>query len=688
MYRSLIGILIFLLLLPGRLPAADFIEHRLKVHIDPQAGTISVNDRLTLPDRMRGKRLKFRLHPALQITKSRGGQLTTDAPGHHTFTPDDSGLSPELSYHGRIHDPLRDISDSPGKTQQVTRGRIGPEGVFLSGASAWYPQIDDLPVVFDLEATLPEGWLAISQGKAVDGEPNYWREHHPQEEIYLVAGRYRRYLSNDNPVRAEGWLRQPDAALARRYLDATEQYIAHYGELLGHYPYAKFALVENFWESGYGMPSFTLLGPTVIRLPFIIHTSYPHEIVHNWFGNGVYVDWQGGNWSEGLTTYLADHHLREQRGAAAAYRRDQLKSWADHASGGHDFPLVEFTGRHGDASQAVGYGKAMMFFHMIRRKIGDEAFFSGLRHFVADKLFRRAGYDDLRLQWEKTSGIDLKPFFRQWLHRSGAPRLAINEISLVEKDGHYHFGAVLEQTQAASPFPLTVPIRFNFGVARPAITKWIDSNERRTPLAFDFDSRPIRVEVDPEYDCFRQLYPGENPLTLSSIFGSNTATLILPANAPPALRDGYRALAEQWAQKRSGKWRIVTDEKLKTLPDNGAIIVLGWTNRFAQQLLDGKTLERIAGHDIDRNNDSIVLTSNRRNTPTLLIATPHPAALPGLTRKLPHYGKYSYLVFEGDAPTIRVKGQWPSADSPLVRDISLRAVGDNGSVPALAPVSR
>jgi aminopeptidase N len=112
-------------------------------------------------------------------------------------------------------------------------------------------------------------------------------------------------------------LREPDATLARPYLDATADYIRFYSQLIGPYPYAKFALVENFWETGYGMPSFTLLGSKVIRLPLILHSSYPHEILHNWWGNGVYVDTAGGNWSEGLTSYLADHLIREQQGRGA-----------------------------------------------------------------------------------------------------------------------------------------------------------------------------------------------------------------------------------------------------------------------------------------------------------------------------------------------------------------------------------
>ena len=84
--------------------------------------------------------------------------------------------------------------------------------------------------------------------------------------------------------------------------------------------------MENFWETGYGMPSFTLLGPQVIRFPFILTSSYPHEILHNWWGNSVFVDYPTGNWCEGLTAYMADHLMKEQvgssRGVSARYAEE------------------------------------------------------------------------------------------------------------------------------------------------------------------------------------------------------------------------------------------------------------------------------------------------------------------------------------------------------------------------------
>ena len=173
-------------------------------------------------------------------------------------------------------------------------------------------------------------------------------------------------------------LRTPDQALADRYLDATAQYIEMYRGLLGPYPYSKFALVENFWETGYGMPSFTLLGEQVIRFPFILTSSYPHELLHNWWGNSVFVDFAGGNWCEGLTAYLADHLFAEQRGQGAEHRRAILQRVTSYVTPANDFPLSKFEGRYNAATEAVGYGKAAMVWNMLREKVGDARFVDAL----------------------------------------------------------------------------------------------------------------------------------------------------------------------------------------------------------------------------------------------------------------------------------------------------------------------
>ena len=74
--------------------------------------------------------------------------------------------------------------------------------------------------------------------------------------------------------------------LAAAYLGATAEYLSLYSDLFGAYPFQKFAVVENFFPTGFGFPSYTLLGGRVLQLPFIIHTSLGHEIAHCWWGTG------------------------------------------------------------------------------------------------------------------------------------------------------------------------------------------------------------------------------------------------------------------------------------------------------------------------------------------------------------------------------------------------------------------
>ncbi|MFV1960141.1 MAG: M1 family metallopeptidase, partial [Planctomycetota bacterium] len=355
-----------------------------------------------------------------------------------------------LRYRGTIHQPPRAEGEDYARSFARTAGTIGEEGAVLTRATVWVPDLGEDLLTFRLEVDLPAGWDAVSQGRrtkhAVEEGRRFttWESPHPMEEVYLIANRFTEYDRPAGRVRAQAFLREPDPALAGRYLEATAQYLALYERLIGPYPFGKFALVENFWETGYGMPSFTLLGPQVIRLPFILHSSYPHEILHNWWGNSVYVDWQTGNWCEGLTAYLADHLLREGQGRGTEYRRDTLKKYRNHVRGARDFPLTQFRSRHSGATEAVGYGKSLMLFHMLRRHLGDETFVRGLRTFYRKHRWTKASFADLADVFSEVSGEDLHPFFRQWVERTGAPALALR----ARREGKGKVLLEIAQTQA------------------------------------------------------------------------------------------------------------------------------------------------------------------------------------------------------------------------------------------------
>ncbi|HYN77540.1 MAG TPA: M1 family aminopeptidase [Lamprocystis sp. (in: g-proteobacteria)] len=674
------------------------IQHDLQATIDPDAGRLTVIDRLTLPPGQ--DTIDFILHAGM-APRVRPGEGTLEVLGRDgdletlrlRLSP--GATSAAIAYEGTIRHPLAVVSEGMGRERQVTAGTIGPDGVFLDGNSGWYPRVPGTLQRFSLTVSLPADWQAVSQGAGPDGDPplkgvvgSTWIESQPQDDIYLIAAPFTLYRDHAAGVEAQVWLRTADAPLAARYLAATRDYLDLYGRLIGPYPYAKFALVENFWETGYGMPSFTLLGPQVIRLPFIITSSYPHEVLHNWWGNGVYIDYQGGNWSEGLTAYLADHLLKEREGQGAAYRRDSLSAYADYVRTGSDFPLTEFRARHGAASQAIGYGKAAMLFHMLRIQLGDAAFRQGLRGFYADNRFRIAGYPDLRRAFESASSQDLGAFFDAWTRRGGASRLALTNVMSEPVGTGYRVTGEIAQTQGAAPFPLRVPVVVHQAQGAP-IETLVRVDERSARFAIDLPSAPVRLAVDPAFDTFRLLEPGESPVALSGLFGAGQGLILLPGDAQPALLAAYRALATDWQRGHAG-WRIALDSDQPALPTDQAIWLLGWENHHLSAFADGgqgfsldptpRSLS-ITGNAVDTTGASLVLTRQRGAQPLGWVAAASPAALPGLTRKLPHYGKYGYLVFAGDAPDNRLKGQWPPGDSPLVHWFS-------EARPTLAPVPR
>jgi hypothetical protein len=450
-----------------------------------------------------------------------------------------------------------------------------------------------------------------------------------------------------------------------------------YDRLIGPYPYRKFALIENFWETGFGMPSFTLLGPTVLRLPFIINTSYPHEILHNWWGNSVYPVYENGNWSEGLTSYLADHLMKEQQGGGADYRLTTLQKYADYVLGGRDFPLTQFTSRHSPATEAVGYGKALMFFHMLRLELGDKAFVDAIRDFYRRNKFRFATYADLEKSFVAVSGKDLKPEFDQWITRTGAPKLRLTSAATSKHGDGYMVTARLEQVQPEGAYLLHIPVAVTMEGKDQAYQTVVTMKNKKLDLSLTLPSRPVRLDIDPEYDVFRRLDREEIPPAISLALGAKKMLMILPASAGKELFKAYEAFAKTLAASGPDEVTVKQDSEVKALPHDRTVTILGWENRFLEKSLPawngyevaftGQNV-RIGKSEIAKGNHAFVLAARdpeNKDEGVMLIAADRAQSLPGLGRKLPHYHKYSYLAFEGDEPANVAKGRWPVVDSPM-----------------------
>lgn len=630
------------------------LHHDLRVTPDLATATLQVEDTVTVPPTLRlAGQFQFRLAKAFQLDTP----ATPTAEGYSIpLAPTQTEIT--LKYHGK----LASTPDCAWLTQACVL--LNERGLYLDGNSGWYAQPANALHTFNLKITLPQGWVSLSQGKnTAEG----WQEMQPQDSIYLIAGQFHVYQEQGKHAIALVYLQQADPDLAQRYLKATHQYLDEYSQLLGAYPYAKFATVESFWETGWGMPSFTLLGARVMRLPFILHTSFPHEILHNWWGNGVYVDSSAGNWSEGLTAYLADHYLKEKQGAGAEYRRNTLQQYATFVGEHDDFPLSQFRSRHDATTQAVGYGKSLMLFHMLRQQRGDAAFFAGLKAFYRDYRGRNASFNQLldSLQADAT-------FREQWLTRSGAPQLRLAEPKLSAPANGYQLQLTVQQSQSGAPFKLRVPLRIRFADPQHAEQReWLNLTQTTQTFSFDLPAKPAQVALDPEFDVFRLADAAELPATLGVLGTPSEKTYVIARKADASLQQAWQAWLETLKARNPGL-KVQYDDA--PLPTSGTVVLLGGDNAALQGIVErAKQPFRLtdAAYTLNSVNYTCGLHSLalalRAGTQTLiLLDASTPSGWEQLMNKLPHYSQYSYVVLNSVSGENVAKGQWEVSDSPLM----------------------
>ena len=685
----------------GPAAAAVWPAYKLTATIDPPSHRLTTVAEVTLPAAMAGKTIDFVLGANFQLTASSpeveklpaeagarafaGINGTSEAVANrhgvsaYRLALPAGGTSFRIEYSGLVDLPPVVSAEESARSFSETPGIVSSEGIYLAGSTLWYPQLagDQAAelVTYSFTVNTPAGWHIVAPGNGVssgtDGMAR-WETPSAVDEISVAGGPLTPYSASAGLAEAQVYLRQPDTALASKYLDATSRYLRMYSELIGAYPYKKFALVENFWETGYGMPSYTLLGPQIIRFPFILTSSYPHEILHNWWGNSVYVDYATGNWCEGLTAYLADHLMKEIEGQGAEYRRDVLKKYRDFASIDGDFPLREFRSRHSAATEAVGYGKTLMGFHELRQLVGDDLFRQALRTFYKDYRGTRASFGDVRTAFEKVSGKDLGRFFADWVNRTGAADLSVGNVKVAGSGAAYTVTGMLTQRQTG-PYDLEVPVVVSTA-AGPVLAK-VHSRGTTTTFSIATNSAPLAVSIDPAFDVFRMLDPRETAPSLGQLFGASEVVAVLPAE-PAADTARWRSMLDAW-KSPANKITVVTDKDINALPADRSVWLLGRQNRFAAKLFAsepslgltvGASGVKIGTAELPFAGHSHVLTHRHPDDPRLAVAwvTSDPTeATAGLARKLPHYGKYSWLAFAGAEPTNVAKGEWPTADSPL-----------------------
>lgn len=682
-------LLLALLCLPLPAAASSAVRsHALRVHLDPVSHRLSAVDTLSLAAPVAA--LEFSLHAAL-------APLAVDPALALSALPADSGRdaglrrwrlarqdgAPSADWVLRWEGLLfQDVSGTVFSRERVgaeIRATVGETGIYLAGGAAWYPLVDEGTSAHRVTAIVPAGWSSLAMGRclrdfSVAGQrETTWDAPFPSEGLDLVANRFRVDALTQGDTLIETYFFPEDSSLAAGYLEACAGYLDLYESFLGPYPFAKFAVVENFFPTGYGMPSWTLLGQQVLRLPFIKSTSLGHEIAHNWWGNSIFVG-EGGNWCEGLTSYTADYLYKEQESAEAArqYRRSTLKDYTHYTQGGRDFPLSEFVSRHDMATRAVGYGKSLFVFHMLEERVGRAAFRAALRAIVVEKQWQAATWADFFRAIETAGKLApgaLEDERRQWIERPGAAELALGELSVVKDGAGWLLRGELLQTGA--PLILSVPLRVTTDAGPVDFS--VQTAVARLPFEHRFASAPTSLAVDPDCHVFRRLDEEEMEATLSLVLADEDPLFLLEPGLSAELSAAAREFAAAFVE---GEPRVMPAAEAETaLAAARTVVWLGTAPPPAAIGEPAPGLQRtpfftvFQGQRFEPGKHALVYAGKRgAGGGYLAVLADSPAELRAIASKVPHYGKYSYLAFVGGQN--QLKGNWEPAAGPLRRQLA------------------
>ena len=595
----------------------------------------------------------------------------------------------QIEYKGEIYDPVIKAKELGHLRGDVTAGLICDEGIYLAASTYWYPISPNSRElsIFDVTVKIISPYVIVTQGELVKREvkdglsTSIWQSNIPADGLALVGGKYVIHTKTVNDIKVSTYFFKEDDSMSEIFLNAALDYIKLYSDLLGDYPYKKFDVVENFFSTGYGMPSYTLLGNYVIKRGHgSLQPGYlDHEIVHSWFGNYLFNDASKGNWVEALTTYCANYLYKELKLGkedAENHRKNAALKYSIRVKKDQGYPVHEFVTKTKPYDNEIGYTKGSMFFHQIRRKIGDENFFKGLKTLVRTFGSKYAEWEDLQSVFESVSKKDLGGLFFQWIDIADAPQLKLENITHTPTEKGYKIKGNV--AQLGNVYNLSIPIHIDLGNSVKTFTFGIDS--KRATFEYEVDEMPLKITLDPEYHLFRRISEKDfTPCFNALLEDQNSETVfIYPSKEDDAGSDIYNELCKT-ATARVGGESITPDEFDNRMLQKSIFITGNARNEEKCQKLFSSLPD---GVQLDENSFTIYEKQYKGPEYALLLTFRNPmnsssfvTTYFGLSpeavsraRYIFFYGWNSYVVFKNGRPIRR--GEFSSTESDTIHNFT------------------
>jgi peptidase M1-like protein len=411
----------------------------------------------------------------------------------------------------------RQQRDLPQQEQIV----IPPEPQYVySNRSYWYPQANVTQyATANLTLTVPGDMDVVASGTE-RGEPQIVPpapgQQHPRRRFVFEAASPARYLAcaisrlqagpattiaipgTARSLRVSVVSNSRQASRARQVSEKIGDMLSFYAGLMKDAPYGSFelALMESDLPGGHSPPYFAIVNDPMPTSRFVwsndpvAFQDYPsfflaHEVAHQWWGQGV--GWKNYHeqWiSEGFAQYFAAMYAEHERGpdTLTGVLR-QMRRWAIEMSPqgpvylGYRLGHIRSDGR---VFRALVYNKGAMVLHMLRRFVGDESFFAGLRDFYETWRYTKAGTDDFRAAMEKASGRPLERFFERWIYGDHIPSVRFTSAADDSRNLRLRFE---ETGDEIFDLPVTVTVTYTDGHSDDIVVALSEkTTERSIPL--------------------------------------------------------------------------------------------------------------------------------------------------------------------------------------------------------------
>ena len=398
--------------------------------------------------------------------------------------------------------------------------------------SAWFPTIDapNQKMTQEIEITVPNKYVTLSNGALINqikkgkNRTDHWKldKKHAPYLAFIGVGEFEIIKDNYKNIPFDYYVEKEYAPYAKEIFGLTPEMIGFFETKLGvDFPWNKYSqiVVRDYVSGAMENTTAVVHGEQAYQKPGqlidnnIQENTIAHEIFHHWFGNLVTSEsWSNLALNESFANY-SEYLWREYKYGkvnAEMHLFDQVEAYKN-AQDAKNKSLVRFTyDDREDLFDLVSYNKGGAILHMLRKVVGDKAFFEGLKQYLTKYQYQSAEVHQLRLVFEELTGKDLNWFFNQWFYGAGHPDIQVSyDYNTLRKTVTVN----LFQLQAGYfQFPISIDV-FE-GSKKTRHTVFVDAKD--ASFTFPYKSQPNLIQINSDNNLICDL--NENKILSDYIF--------------------------------------------------------------------------------------------------------------------------------------------------------------------------